>query len=227
MKRVEIWRVKHGFPEEWITRRNGGNCMPEIAIIDYGVGNLRSVMRGLEKAGARPRITADKEDIASADGIVLPGVGAFREGMEMLGDLRPVVRESVGKVPLLGICLGMQMLMEWSEERGIHRGLGLIPGIVTRFPHHSGKKVPHMGWNTLQIAQSDPLLVGLRSPAYVYFVHSYYVSTLTPYTLATTEYISSFASCIGKEQVYGVQFHPEKSGATGLLILKNFIDLCS
>jgi glutamine amidotransferase len=201
--------------------------MPEIAIVDYGVGNLRSVMRGLEKAGARPRITADKEEIASAAGIVLPGVGAFREGMEMLGQLQPVVRESARQVPLLGICLGMQMLMEWSEERGIHPGLGLIPGIVTRFTHQPGKKVPHMGWNTLQIEREDPLLAGLRSQEYVYFVHSYYVTTLSPYVLTRTEYICPFASSIGKGQVYGVQFHPEKSGATGLSILKNFIDLCS
>jgi glutamine amidotransferase len=201
--------------------------IPEIAIIDYGVGNLRSVMRGLEKAGARTQITADKTEIASADGIVLPGVGAFREGMEMLGTLQPVVKECARHVPLLGICLGMQMLVEWSEERGIHRGLGLIPGIVTRFATQPGKKVPHMGWNTLQIEPSDPLLAGLRPQEYVYFVHSYYVSTLTPYILAKTEYICPFASCIGKGRVYGVQFHPEKSGAAGLAILKNFIDLCS
>jgi glutamine amidotransferase len=200
--------------------------VPDIAIIDYGVGNLRSVMRGLEKAGARPCITADQEVIASADGVVLPGVGAFREGMEMLGNLQSVVKESAGKVPLLGICLGMQMLMEWSEERGIHRGLGLIPGIVTRFPSRPGRKVPHMGWNTLQIERTDPLLVGLRAQEHVYFVHSYYVSTLTQYTLTTTEYLCSFASCVGKERTYGVQFHPEKSGAMGLLLLRNFIDLC-
>jgi len=198
----------------------------DIAIIDYGVGNLRSVMRGVEKAGARPLITADREAIASSDGIILPGVGAFREGMEMLGDLRPVVKESAGQVPLLGICLGMQMLMEWSEERGIHRGLGLLPGIVTRFPSRPGRKIPHMGWNTLHRERDDPLFAGIHSQAYVYFVHSYYVSTLTPYTLTTTEYICSFASCVGREKIYGVQFHPEKSGSTGLSLLKNFIDLC-
>jgi glutamine amidotransferase len=201
--------------------------MPTIAIIDYGVGNLRSVMRGLEKAGARSCITADRSEIASADGIVLPGVGAFREGMEMLGALQPVVIESARQVPLLGICLGMQMLMEWSEERGIHRGLGLIPGIVTRFATQPGKKVPHMGWNTLHIERSDPLLAGLRFREYVYFVHSYYVSTLSPFILGKTDYICPFASCIGKDRVYGVQFHPEKSGSTGLTILKNFIGLCS
>jgi glutamine amidotransferase len=200
--------------------------MPEIAIVDYGVGNLRSVMRGLEKAGARTLITADEEDIASANGIVLPGVGAFREGMEMLGDLQSAVIESAVQVPLLGICLGMQMLMEWSEERGIHHGLGLIPGIVTRFPACPGWKIPHMGWNTLRIEQPVPLLAGLRSQEYVYFDHSYYVSTLTEWSLARTEYLCTFSSCIGKGNVYGVQFHPEKSGTTGLGILKNFIDLC-
>jgi glutamine amidotransferase len=147
--------------------------------------------------------------------------------MEMLGQLQPVVREAAGQVPLLGICLGMQMLMEWSEERGIHRGLGLIPGVVTKFTSQPGKKVPHMGWNTLHIQQAEPLLIGLRSREYVYFVHSYYVSTLTPYVLSMTDYICPFASSIGKDQVFGVQFHPEKSGSTGLTILKNFIDLCS
>jgi glutamine amidotransferase len=201
--------------------------MPEIAIIDYGVGNLRSVVRGLEKAGARTRITAREGDIASADGIVLPGVGAFREGMEMLGALQPVVKESAQTVPLLGICLGMQMLMDWSEERGIHRGLGLIPGIVTRFSMQPGKKVPHMGWNSLQIERPDPLLADLQNGEFVYFVHSYFVSTLTPFVLTRTDYICPFASCVGKDRVYGVQFHPEKSGSTGLTLLKNFIDLCS
>ncbi len=201
--------------------------MPEIAIIDYGVGNLRSVIRGLERAGAHARITAESSVIESADGVVLPGVGAFREGMEMLGALQPVVKEASRQVPLLGICLGMQMLMEWSEERGIHKGLGLIPGIVTRFTPQTGRKIPHMGWNTLHIEGSDPLFAGLRSQEYVYFVHSYYVSTLSPFVRAKTEYICPFASCIGKDRVYGVQFHPEKSGSTGLTILKNFIDLCS
>jgi glutamine amidotransferase len=203
-----------------------GRAMKKIAIIDYGVGNLRSVRRGVERAGAYPFITSDAGTLAKADGIILPGVGAFREGMEMLGPVQPVVCQAAREVPLLGICLGMQMLMEWSEERGVHRGLGLIPGIVTRFPQRPGKKIPHMGWNTIRIEQDDPLLAGLLLEEYMYFVHSYRVSTLSSYSLASTEYIDTFASVIKKDSIYGVQFHPEKSGGVGLTILKNFIELC-
>lgn len=199
--------------------------MKTVAIIDYGVGNLRSVFRGIERAGAKPLITADTEDILSSDGIVLPGVGAFREGMEMLGTLKPVVCDVAGDTPLLGICLGMQMLMEWSEERGSHRGLGLIPGKVIRFPVCLPMKIPHMGWNTITKEMDDPLLEGLSEDEYVYFVHSYYVATLSPYVITTTDYLLSFASAIHHEGIYGVQFHPEKSGVVGLHLLHNFINL--
>ncbi|HQN92374.1 MAG TPA: imidazole glycerol phosphate synthase subunit HisH, partial [Methanoculleus sp.] len=129
----------------------------KIVIIDYGLGNLRSVFRGLERAGAAPRITGDAEEITAADGIVLPGVGAFREGMEMLGDLQATVVNAARETPLLGICLGMQMLMESSEEHGFHLGLGLIPGDVRRFVPTGGEKVPHMGWNTIRIQAGAPL----------------------------------------------------------------------
>ena len=169
--------------------------MTQIAIIDYGLGNLRSVMKGLEKAGARTTITSDKDEIAAADGLVLPGVGAFHEGMDQLGPLKDLIVESSRQVPLLGICLGMQMLMETSEEHGLHRGLGLVPGKVTRFPKVHGFKVPHMGWNSLAIGQPDnPLLAGLGPEEYVYFVHSYYADTVPEYTLTTTQYITPFAS---------------------------------
>jgi imidazole glycerol-phosphate synthase subunit HisH len=199
--------------------------MKRIAIIDYGLGNLRSVIRGLERAGAAATITSDAEVIASADGIVLPGVGAFREGMEMLGDLKATVLSSSKDTPLLGICLGMQMLMDSSEEHGIHRGLGLIPGEVRRFLPSAGEKVPHMGWNTVCIEQSDPLYDGLREEEYVYFVHSYYATTSPDHRLTATTYIRPFASSIRNGSTYGVQFHPEKSGAVGLKILENFIHL--
>jgi glutamine amidotransferase len=197
-----------------------------VTIIDYGLGNLRSVMRGIEAAGARATITGNVDEIAAADGIVLPGVGAFHEGMDQLGPLKETVCAASKEVPLLGICLGMQMLMDSSEEHGTHEGLGLIPGRVRRFPHVPGVKVPHMGWNTIRLnKENNPLFSGLSPEEYVYFVHSYYAETTPEYTLTTTEYIVPFASSIVRDNVYGVQFHPEKSGAVGLCLLKNFIDL--
>jgi glutamine amidotransferase len=201
--------------------------MTKIAIIDYGLGNLRSVIRGLEKAGAEAVITCDPDEIAAADGLVLPGVGAFSEGMEQLGPLRAAVTGSARSVPLLGICLGMQMLMETSEEHGVHQGLGLIPGTVRKFPRVPGYKVPHMGWNSLTVTDQDhQLFAGFGADEYVYFVHSFYADTTAEYTLTSTNYICPFASSVAQGNTCGVQFHPEKSGAIGLRLLENFIGMC-
>jgi len=215
-------------PESAVPQQSGSRgqaAMTRVAIVDYGLGNLRSVMRGLEKAGAVPVITTDREEIAAADGIVLPGVGAFRDGMDQLGPLQETVVGSAREVPLLGICLGMQMLLEWSEEHGLHRGLGLVPGRVVRFPNQPGMKVPHMGWNTLEKQVDDSLVEGIRNGEYVYFVHSYHAVTEPEYTVTATEYCGPFASTIRNGKVYGVQFHPEKSGDAGLRILRNFIGM--
>jgi glutamine amidotransferase len=199
--------------------------MTKVAILDYGLGNLRSVMRGLERSGARPVITADIEEASAAEGIVLPGVGAFSQGMEQLRAIQDTLIAYVREAPVLGICLGMQMLMEWSEENGIHRGLGLVPGTVRRFTKADGFKVPHMGWNTIHTEENCPLFSGIPQDAYVYFVHSYYADTAPEYRASTTSYINPFASALRNGNAYGVQFHPEKSGAVGLKILENFIGL--
>lgn len=198
--------------------------MKSIAIVDYGLGNLRSVSKGLEQAGGNPVITSDPDTIAASDGIVLPGVGAFREGMEQLGPLCDVIKSCANEKPVLGICLGMQMLFEASEEHGIHAGLGLAPGTVKRFPCEAGMKVPHMGWNTIVLEDpDDPLFAGFAEEEYVYFVHSYYAPPDPATLLTTTRYILPFASTIRSGNVYGTQFHPEKSGAVGLRLLENFI----
>ncbi|HJJ29753.1 MAG TPA: imidazole glycerol phosphate synthase subunit HisH [Methanocorpusculum sp.] len=196
----------------------------EIAVLDYGLGNLRSVIRGLEAAGARPKVTNDPETIRSADGLLLPGVGAFAEGMNKLGPLISLVKEEAITKPLLGICLGMQMLLEESEEHGLHKGLGFVPGKVRLFPKRPGMKIPQMGWNTIS-PSNHPLFEGIPDQTYVYFVHSYYADTIPEYTIATTDYIVSYASAVCFDNVMGVQFHPEKSGDVGIKILKNYVQM--
>jgi glutamine amidotransferase len=206
--------------------------MKQIVIIDYGLGNLRSVRKGLERAGAAVTITREPADLAAADGVVLPGVGAFNDAMQNIKPFLAQLAEYVqsGK-PLLGICLGHQMLLEQSEEGGGEgrnpEGLGLIPGRVVRFPH-SGLKVPHMGWNTLSIRQDHPFFRGIADGTFVYFVHSYYAETDAAHTLASCSYGPEFAASVINDggNVIGVQFHPEKSGETGLQMLRNFVDMC-
>lgn len=202
--------------------------MKRIVIIDYGLGNLRSVQKGLEHAGASPVISGNPEEILAADGIILPGVGAFMDAMKCLVPLKGIIAEFAdsGK-PMLGICLGQQVLMSSSEEGRLTDGLDLIQGKVLRFPK-SELKVPHMGWNNIVIKQGHPLFKGIPAGSFVYFVHSYYVDTAVENTLASCDYGLEFSAAVvnSKGNVMGTQFHPEKSGATGLKILKNFVEMC-
>ncbi|PSP94922.1 imidazole glycerol phosphate synthase subunit HisH [Halobacteriales archaeon QS_4_62_28] len=205
----------------------------EVVVVDYGLGNLRSVTRGLERVGADVTLTEDPATFESADGIVLPGVGAFSEGMENAGPFRDALVEAAeAGMPLFGICLGMQMLLTTSEEadhagQGDAEGLDLIPGENVRF--RTGQTVPHMGWNELDIQREHPLVEGVDGE-YAYFVHSYYADPGNESAVvATTEYGTDFASVVANDasNVFGTQFHPEKSGETGLRILRNFVDICA
>jgi len=199
--------------------------MVRIAIVDYGVGNLHSIRRGLEIAGAQTKITHEPAEIAAADAIVLPGVGAFKSAMQELGANLDIIRQvvSAGR-PLLGICLGMQLLLTWSEEGGHAEGLGLIPGKVVKLPRI--QKVPHMGWNSLKIEREHPFLAGIQSGTHVYFVHSYFVRPEDEVAvLATTTYGIEFPSVVVRGPVIGTQFHPEKSSGAGLQMLRNFVGI--
>jgi glutamine amidotransferase len=199
--------------------------LTKVVIVDYGVGNLHSIARGMELAGAQPEITPELERIEAADGVILPGVGAFKSAMEKLSPRAGVIKRSVsaGK-PLLGICLGMQLSMSWSEEGGGEMGLGVIPGKVLKLPPTC--KVPQMGWNSLTIEREHPFLEGVKSDSYVYFVHSYFTEPEDERTvLATTEYGVRFPAVIAQGLVIGTQFHPEKSGKVGLRMLRNFVRL--
>lgn len=199
-----------------------------IAIIDYGAGNLRSVRNALTHLGAEVKTASAPKDINGTAKIVLPGVGAFGAGIDALrsaGFEGPIVQAVEAGTPLLGICLGMQYLFESSDEMGEHRGLGLLPGRVTRFPNN-GPKVPHIGWNQLHIEKPGGLLEGISDGAYAYFVHSYYLEAGDPRdVLATTDYGVGYASVVGRENVFGIQPHPEKSQGVGLRILSNFLEM--
>lgn len=200
--------------------------MTRIVIVDYGLGNLRSVSKALEKAGGTVEVTGNIEAIRSADGIILPGVGAFHEGMARLSDLKSALLEAQGQVPVLGICLGMQMLMDFSEEHGLHAGLSLIPGTVRRFEPTPGYKIPHMGWNQIFLSKTeDPLFAGIPDGSYFYFVHSFWADTPDQYRVTMTDYINRFTSSIRNDSTWGTQFHPEKSGEAGLRILRNYIEM--
>lgn len=197
-----------------------------ITIVDYGMGNLRSVQKACEKVGAEARIVADPDAVAAADKLILPGVGAFRDAIHELKRLHlvePIVAHLRRDKPFLGICLGLQMLFDVSYEDGEWPGLAVFRGDVVRFPE-SDLKVPHMGWNTLRRTQSDnPLLREIPDDASVYFVHSYYVRPTDESLIAArTDYGTPFVSMIARGRVFATQFHPEKSQKAGLQLLRNF-----
>lgn len=194
-----------------------------IAIIDYGMGNLRSVQKAFEYLGNHAVITDDVSVIQNADKVVLPGVGAFRDAMETITQkgIDRVIYDIVdSKKPLLGICLGMQMFFDKSYEYGEHKGLGILQGEIKLLPNTV--KIPHMGWNSLHIQKKSPLFEGLPEQPYVYFVHSYYLETNADIVSATTYYGKEIQVAAQKENVFALQFHPEKSGDIGLKILENF-----
>lgn len=199
-----------------------------IAIIDYGAGNIKSLQFALERLNIPSMLTSNSEEIDKADAIILPGVGAFEDAMKELRKLGldTIIKEQIKTKPLLGICLGMQMLYETSDEGGRNEGLGLLKGHVTLIP--DTVKVPHMGWNSLEVHQKQPILNNVSTGDYVYFVHSYYASeTNQDDIVADADYGVSVPAVVQKGNVIGIQFHPEKSGETGLQILKNFGEMIS
>ena len=197
-----------------------------ISIVDYGMGNLRSVQKAFERIGVEAVIVAAPQEVANAERLVLPGVGAFRDAVAELrrADLvGPILNHLAAGKPFLGICLGLQLLFEVSEEGGEHEGLGVIPGRVRRFPDEPGFKVPHMGWNRLNQTGDSPLFSGVPNDGHVYFVHSYHVVPEDESVIAArTDYIIPFVSAVARDNLFAVQFHPEKSQRHGLQILKNF-----
>jgi glutamine amidotransferase len=201
--------------------------MNEIVIVNSPVANLKSVQNTLRHLEIPHRVAYTADDLHGAQKLLLPGVGAFRAGMDGLhqaGMIAPIRAMVAAGTPIIGICLGMQLLFELSEELGEWEGLGLLPGRIVRFPA-SGPKVPQIGWNQLNLCAPSPLLSGLKSGGYAYFVHSYYANTDQSLVLATCDYGIAFPAIVGRGNVYGAQFHPEKSQGVGLRLLKNFAEL--
>ncbi len=200
-----------------------------LAIIDYGMGNLRSVYMAFRRLGVEAEVTSDPGVLAQAQAVVLPGVGAFGDAMgnlRSLGLVQPIREIIADDTPLIGICLGLQLLFESSVEMGTHRGLGVLPGRVRRFPN--SLTVPHMGWNQIHQARPIPLWRGLPDHAYAYFVHSYYVEPDDASVIAaTTDYGIDYASVVARGNLYGIQFHPEKSQTVGERILRNWLIECA
>lgn len=200
-----------------------------IAIIDYDAGNIKSVEKALLLLGEEPVVTGDGDTILAADKVILPGVGAFGDAMETIRryGLESVIHQVVDKgTPFMGICLGLQLLFERSDESSGVEGLGILKGEILRIPDRPGWKIPHMGWNSLHLENEGRLFRGIPENAYVYFVHSYYLRAASEQIVrASTEYCAHIHASVEKDNVFACQFHPEKSGDVGLRILKNFVEL--
>ena len=197
-----------------------------ITIVDYGMGNLRSVQKAFEKVGSQAVISCRPEEISQASKLVLPGVGAFRDAIHALKEqslVEPILEQIQSGKPFLGICLGLQLLFETSYEDGEYEGLGVIPGKVVRFQDQPGLKIPHMGWNQIEPTAPHPILAGIPEQEYFYFVHSYYVAPEEESVVAAyTDYGCRFASMVARDNIVAAQFHPEKSQSVGLKLLENF-----
>lgn len=202
-----------------------------IAILDYDAGNIKSVEKALNYLGKDARITRDRDEIMASEKVILPGVGSFGDAMGKLRDyqLDKVIYDVVDKkIPFLGICLGLQLLYESSDETPGVTGLGLLKGTINRIPHAPGLKIPHMGWNSLDVKENATLFKGLPENPYVYFVHSYYLKAANESEVAATTYYSTLIhASVEKDNIFACQFHPEKSSTVGLKILENFVSLPS
>lgn len=200
-----------------------------IAIVDYDAGNIKSVEKALQFLGENPIVTRDKELLLQADRVIVPGVGAYGDAMSKLNqyNLVSVIREIAKKgTPILGICLGLQLFFESSEETQGVEGLSLLPGKIVRIPDKEGVKIPHMGWNSIRVNTNSRLFQGIQDGSYVYFVHSYYLQAEHEEDVAaTTEYVVNIHAAAERGNIFATQFHPEKSGEVGLRILRNFIEL--
>jgi len=198
-----------------------------ITVVDYGMGNLRSVAKAFEAVGANIKVSSKPEDIKNSKAIVVPGVGAFKDAIKHLKELNlydEIINHINNKKPYFGICLGLQILFEKGYEFGEHRGLGIIKGKVIRFTQKEGYKIPHMGWNQVNIKQKNGLFKNIKNSEFFYFVHSFYVVPEDSKVIAsTTDYINEFCSSIQIDNIWAVQFHPEKSQKPGLKLIKNFV----
>jgi imidazole glycerol-phosphate synthase subunit HisH len=218
-------RVGSGVPRQSLSRDRGRSRSPEIIVVDYDAGNLRSVQRALEAVGQRPRVTPDPRDVERAEALVLPGVGSAQDCMRKLADrglVQPLRDYAASGRPFLGVCVGLQLLYDGSEEGGGVECLGILPGTVRRFPGGEGLKVPQIGWNSISAVRTHPILEGIPDGSYFYFVHSYYADGEADINVATAQYGVEFAAIVGLDNVVATQFHPEKSADHGLRLYANF-----